>query len=135
MTGTNEETAACRRLREWGLPAYRPFQYQLADVGDVHGIEPCVGQVKSYRTISDGLRLGVDGAERQAATAGQPFGVAFLRRRGVSAGGWYAAMTVDTFARLLRRLRLAEDLLARVDPDGYAAVLEQTRADLSGTAE
>ncbi|GAB1641786.1 hypothetical protein [Krasilnikovia sp. MM14-A1259] len=110
--GTRWETALVHFLRTVGIDAYRPAQAGLRDVGDLHGLTPFVGQAKDYKSWQDAIREGLDGAEKQKHNAGQPYGVAFIKRirRDVRQG--YAVTTVATFAHVLVRLRRAEKLLA-----------------------
>lgn len=119
--GTRWEVAVVRCLRSHGIPARRHVQEAVQDAGDLHGLSPFVGQAKDYADTVTALRLGVNGAERQAVVAGEPYGVAFIKRARASAGSAYAVMTLDTFARVWRRLESAESLLAAADPDAYAA--------------
>lgn len=112
--GTAFETALVRYLAEifegrHGLQPRRVAQSGQLDTGDIHGISPFVAQAKNYRNVADGIREGVDGAEVQHLRAGEPFGVAFVKRPRKGVGQSYAVMTVETFARLLLRLRSAED--------------------------
>lgn len=110
-------------LREWfravGIAAYRPAQEGHHDVGDLHGLSPFIGQAKDWENVTAALRVGVDGAQTQARHAGEPFGVAFIKRRRAGIGACYAVLTVSTFAQVLLRLRAAEAHLARLDPDAY----------------
>lgn len=106
--GTRWETALVDEFTARGLPARRVAQEGFADSGDIHGLSPFIGQAKDWASWQDAIRVGLDGAERQKANAGEPYGVAFVKRarRPTSAG--YAVMTVGTFADLLVRLRRAE---------------------------
>jgi hypothetical protein len=103
--GTAWESAIVAFLQTKGIPARRVAQSGMLDTGDVHGIEPFVGQAKSYANIAEGVRLGVEGAEVQKVRAGLPFGVAFVKRPRKSTAQGYAVMTIETFADLLVRLR------------------------------
>lgn len=99
--GTRWETDLVRYLRDHGTAARRVAQSGQLDTGDIHGIEPFVGQAKAYRSVTDALRDGVAGANAQAPRAGQPFGVAFVKRPGKGVAEGYAVMDVATFARVL----------------------------------
>lgn len=119
--GTAWETALVRTLGafwagRYGLAPRRVAQEGFADSGDLHGISPFIAQAKNYRSWEDAIRLGLDGAEKQKGHAGEPFGVAFVKRVRRSVGDGYAVMTVATFARLLARLRRAESLLREHAP-------------------
>lgn len=103
--GTSYESAVVKLLQEHGIPARRVAQTGALDVGDIHGIDPFVGQCKAYRDLTAALRDGVAGANVQATRAGQPYGVAFVKRPGKPIADGYAVMDVATFARLLRELK------------------------------
>lgn len=103
--GTAWERAVRRFLRAAGIPAFKPYEEGHEDAGDVHGIDPFVGQAKAYASIVDGIREGVAGAERQALVARLPFGVAIVKRPRKPTGAAYVVMTLATFARVLRYMR------------------------------
>lgn len=121
--GTRWESALRDFFRLVGLPAYRPAQEGRLDVGDLHGLDPFVGQAKDYRDTVTALRVGVDGADAQAVNAGRDYGVAFVKRARAATAQGYAVTTVATFAAVLLRLRAAEDRLAQLDPAAYSAHL------------
>lgn len=108
--GTRWESALVIALKAFGVTAYKPRQAGAKDVGDLHGLSPFIGQAKDWLSWESAIREGLDGAEKQKIHAGEPFGVAFVKRarRGPDQG--YAVMTVETWARLLVRLRAAEAL-------------------------
>lgn len=115
--GTAWETALVRSLGafwngRYGLAPRRVAQQGHDDLGDLHGISPFVGQAKNYRDIVTALREGLEGAEVQHKRAREDYGVAFVKRPRKSVGQGYAVMTVETWARLLIRLRRAETLIA-----------------------
>lgn len=97
-------------LDEEGQPGtiYRPAPNGRADIGDLNGMSPFVGQAKNWADLGAALREGVDGARKQARNAGEEFGVAFIKRRRKSTREGYAVMQIDDFFRLLARLRAAE---------------------------
>jgi hypothetical protein len=111
--GTRWESAVRDFFRSVGIPAYRATQEGRLDVGDLHGLDPFVGQAKDYADTVTALRVGVEGAEVQARNAGRDYGVAFVKRARASTERGYAVLTIGTFAKVLRRLREAEDELAR----------------------
>lgn len=106
--GTAWESALVGFFRGLGIEARRVAQEGHLDSGDIHGISPFVGQAKNYKSWEDAMRLGLDGANRQKVIAGEPFGVAFVKRIRKGVGGGYAVMSIDDFAALLVRLRRAE---------------------------
>lgn len=106
--GTKWETDLVGFLKEYGFPARRVAQEGFKDSGDIHGISPFVGQAKNWKSWEDAIREGLDGAEKQKVNAGEPYGVAFVKRVRKGTGEGYAVMTVATFADLLRRLHRAE---------------------------
>lgn len=130
--GTKWETDLVRALSAFfrgrqGLAPRRVAQEGFADTGDLHGLSPFIGQAKNWKSWEAAIREGLDGAEAQRVRAGEPYGVAFVKRARKSVGDGYAVMTVATFARLLIRLRRAESLLARYpDADAHTA---ETLAD------
>ena len=56
-------------------------------------------QVKNYRNITLAVADGLDGATRQQANAGTPYGAAMIRRPG---GNWFFAQTVEQFITMYR---------------------------------
>ena len=56
-------------------------------------------QVKNYRNITLAVADGLDGATRQQANAGTPYGAAMIRRPG---GHWFFAQTVGQFMAMYR---------------------------------
>lgn len=132
--GTAWETALVRFLGDafggrFGLAPRRVAQEGYNDSGDIHGISPFVAQAKAYKSWEDAIRLGLDGVEKQKLHAGEPYGVAFVKRVRRSVGQGYAVMTVATWARLLLRLRRAEALLEQHCPDVWAVHSAGTAAD------
>lgn len=130
--GTKWETDLVRTLGKFwrgreGLQPRRVAQTGQADAGDLHGMDPFVGQAKNWQSWQDAIREGLDGAERQKVVAGRPYGVAFVKRARKSVGQGYAVMTVETFARLLLRLRRAEALLTDVN---YKYHADETQKDI-----
>lgn len=108
--GTRHESAIVGYLNTQGIPARRVAQHGQLDLGDVHGIDPFVGQAKNYRDLATALRDGVDGAVAQAARVGRTYlPVAFVKRPRKGAADTYAVMPLSTFAEVLKRLQEAED--------------------------
>src|SRR5690625_4596810 len=108
--GTRWETALVRSLGaffggRYGLKPRRTAQEGVSDSGDVHGLSPFVGQAKDWKSWQDAIRVGLDGAEAQKIHAGEPYGVAFVKRARKSTGEGYAVLRVATWARLLVRLK------------------------------
>jgi hypothetical protein len=128
--GTRWESALRDYFRGLGLNAYRPAQEGRDDVGDLHGLDPFVGQAKDWKDTVSALRVGTDGAEVQARNAHRDYGVNFVKRARTGTGRGYAVMTVRTFALVLTRLRRAEDLLATKLPKDYEAHLDAVYDDL-----
>ncbi|WDS51680.1 holliday junction resolvase [Microbacterium phage Barnstormer] len=109
--GTAYESAIVKELNAGGIPARRVAQTGALDLGDIHGIDPFVGQCKAYRDLASALRDGVAGANVQAMRAGRPYGVAFIKRPGKPIADGYAVMDVATFTRLLSSIQAL--------PEGY----------------
>ena len=132
--GTAWETALVKYLGDlflgrFGLAPRRVAQEGFNDTGDLHGISPFIGQAKNYKSWEDAIRLGLDGAEAQRVRAGEPYGVAFVKRVRRPVGDGYAVMTVATFARLLLRLRRAETYLQDYAPEAYVHYAAETERD------
>lgn len=124
--GTRWETALVRALGDffagrYGLAPRRVAQEGFTDSGDLHGLSPFIGQAKDWRSWEAAIREGLDGAEKQKGHAGEPYGVAFVKRVRRSVGDGYAVMTIATWARLVLRLRRAEALLAEYAPEEAVA--------------
>lgn len=114
--GTRWESALVKHFGEHGIPARRVAQSGQLDSGDLHGIDPFVGQAKNYKSIVDGIREGVAGANVQAKRAGQPYGVAFVKRPGKGTSEAYAVMDIETFTRLLSELGNRHPRTMSLDP-------------------
>ncbi len=69
------------------------------DTGDLDGLAGWTLEVKNYANIATGITQGLADSEREQGNAGTPFGAALIRRRG---GHWFAAMTLDQFAAVVR---------------------------------
>lgn len=110
--GTAWESAIVTFLQDGGLWAARRVQHGWADSGDVDlGPGDFTIQAKNYKNVTDGVREGVEGAEKQAAVAGTDYGVAVVKRARKPVSEAYAVMTLRMFRRLafelieLRKLR------------------------------
>ncbi|CCQ44292.1 hypothetical protein ARTSIC4J27_216 [Pseudarthrobacter siccitolerans] len=135
--GTKWETDLKRSLTaffggRFGLAPRRVAQEGFTDSGDIQGISPFVGQAKNYKSWEDAIRLGLDGAEKQKIHAGEPYGVAFIKRIRKPVGGGYAVMTVATWARVLLRLRRAESYLREASPYLYRKHSAECESDAEG---
>lgn len=133
--GTKWETDLVRSLGgffggRFGLAPRRVAQEGFKDTGDLHGLDPFIGQAKNWKSWEDAIREGLDGAQKQKAHAGADYGVALVKRVRRGVGDGYAVMTVATFARLLLRLRRAEALL---DVEALARHRQATAEDLVRT--
>lgn len=102
--GTRWESAIAAHLRERDLPAHRVVQTGSSDVGDIHGVSPFVIQAKDRRDVLDGIREGLDAVQKQAAAAGERWGVVVAKRARKPVGEAYVVMRLDTFAELLAEL-------------------------------
>lgn len=132
--GTKWETDLVRFLSgvfggRYGLAPRRVAQEGFLDTGDLHGITPFIGQAKAYKSWEDAMRLGLDGAEAQKVRAGEPFGVAFVKRPRRPVGAGYAVMTIASWAKLLFRLRRAETVLQSRAPEAFEEYLATTRRE------
>lgn len=113
----------------YGLKAYRPAQEGFRDTGDLHGVSPFVIQAKDWRSVADALREGLNGAVLQAKHAGEPYGVAIVKRARRPVGDAYAILRLEDFARVLLRLRRAEALLEAAAPAAFLAHAAETTAE------
>ncbi|MFD0276200.1 hypothetical protein ACFVHB_20165 [Kitasatospora sp. NPDC127111] len=88
------------------------------DIGDVDGYYLHAAELKAERSIT--LADYIAQANREAIHAGQPYGCAVVKRprAGVAAG--YVVRDVATDARLINRLRDAEQTLQAIAPTVYA---------------
>ncbi|QPI61766.1 hypothetical protein I1A49_16440 [Streptomyces malaysiensis subsp. malaysiensis] len=84
------------------------------DQGDLHGYPLHIIEAKNEKSIR--LPEYVRQAEREAVNAGEPFGVAFVKRPRASTGDGYAVRSIATDARLVARLRDAEALAEKYAP-------------------
>lgn len=111
--GTRWESEVVALLKESGLKVYKPRQEGFRDVGDVHA-PPFALQAKAYADVVSGLREGLNGAVVQVEHAGDGFeyGAAVVKRPRKPVGEGYFVLRLSDAARLMRRLREAEDDLA-----------------------
>jgi hypothetical protein len=108
--GTTWETTWLRYIQEHHNPAaHRNVQMGRLDVGDVAGYYLHASELKAEQTIT--LPDYIAQANREAVNAGQPFGCAVVKRRNANVSAGYVVRDVETDARLINRLRDAEDLL------------------------
>lgn len=128
--GTRWERDLREFFRSLAIGAYRPAQEGFRDVGDLHGLDPFVGQAKDWKDTVAALRVGTDGAEVQARNAGRDYGVNFVKRARAGVAKGYAVMSVSTFALVLKRLQAAETALAAASPTAYDQHLLGVRENL-----
>lgn len=82
-----------------GWPVRRRLQEGRADdTGDLEGVPFTTCQVKDYADVQRAIREALDALDRQQVASGDPYAVAFVRRRG---GSWLAVTTAERMARLL----------------------------------
>jgi hypothetical protein len=115
--GSRWELAITKFLADtFGRHVIRPQQAGWDDVGDIH-LHPFVIQAKDER--SHNFSGYINDAEKQAKAAEFDYGVAVVKRRNYSPRLAYVVMTLETFRRVVLRLRRAEELLARYAPEIY----------------
>lgn len=134
VAGTRWESAIRDTMRaffgdRYGLRPFKPHHEGHEDVGDLHGFGPFVVQAKAYRSIVDGIREGLDGAERQKRPAGLAYGVAIVKRPRKSVGQGLAVMSVETFARVCIRLAQAEQAVSLFAPAELLPELDRRLAE------
>lgn len=103
--GTRFEVAVRDYLKERGINAYRPAQEGFKDVGDIGGVSPFAVQCKDYRNLADALRDGVDGVQVQKGHAGEPLGVAVIKRPRKGVAEAYVVMRLADFADVVQLVR------------------------------
>ena len=116
--GTRHESATRNYLKERGVAAYRPAQTGFRDSGDIHGVSPFIVQAKDWKDLAGALREGVDGAVKQAAHAGEDYGVAVIKRARKPIEDAYAVMRLSDWTSVLIRLTSAERRLAMYENRG-----------------
>jgi hypothetical protein len=77
----------------------RAPRWGSVDKGDLVGTPGFTFEAKACKSID--LAGFVDEAVQEAANAGQPFGVALIKRRNKSVGDGYAVMRIKDFETLL----------------------------------
>ena len=102
------------RLRHGRQAVVKPRQEGYIDTGDVH-ISPFVLQAKDEK--SHNFSGYINDAEKQAKAAEEDYGVAVVKRRNYGTGKAYVIHTLESFSRLVQRLRRAEELLLRASPE------------------
>jgi hypothetical protein len=123
--GTRYESEIRDFLNTLGFDVKRVVQMGRADQGDLHGYPLHIIEAKSVKTID--LPSFVRQADREAVNAGEPFGVAFIKKvRGSTAEG-YAVRSIATDIRLVRRLRDMEEALQAAAPVAWALIDKQHR--------
>lgn len=102
--GTRWESQLRDYMNASGFDTYRPAQAGFADTGDIHGLPFFTVQAKDWKDTTSALRVGTDGARKQALNAGMPYGVNVVKRARKPIGDAYAVMAFDDFLRLVRQL-------------------------------
>ncbi|WP_051742965.1 hypothetical protein [Kitasatospora sp. MBT66] len=82
----------------------RNVQEGVADIGDL-GVRPFAGECKAEKSYD--LAAYVRQAEAEATNAGQPFGVAYVKRPRAKTEDGYAVTSIRTHAAIVRALREA----------------------------
>ncbi len=113
----------------WGLKVYRPAQEGYLDTGDLHGVSPFVIQAKDWKDVVSALREGLNGAVDQATRAGEPYGVAVVKRARRPVGDAYSILRLQDLGRVIVRLRRAERLLEAHAPEAYGVHVVETALD------
>lgn len=105
--GTRWERDVIAFLRQTFPRAYKPQQEGFEDVGDIHA-DRAVVQAKDWADWQSAIRVGLDGAVRQAAAwdarvgvPGYSVPVAVVKRARRPVGDAYAVMRLEDFVALL----------------------------------
>ncbi|MFI7096393.1 hypothetical protein [Streptomyces lydicus] len=113
--GTAWETLAVNYLKDHHNPrAHRNVQMGAKDIGDLDGYYLHAVENKDEQTLR--FSAYIDQARREAGHAGQPFGVAFVKRRRKGVADGYAVRDLETDVRLINRLRDAEQIAQQYAP-------------------
>lgn len=110
----------------FGRSAIRPRQEGYIDVGDLH-LSPFACQLKDEAKHDFSGYL--NDAEKQAAAAGEDYGAAIVKRRRYATEKAYTVTSLLTFRRVTARLRRAEELLLRANPDLFDQHMSQTKKE------
>lgn len=108
--GDTAELEAARILADLtGWPIRRKLGAgRTDDTGDLHGAPSTTLQVKAYRDIQRAVRECLDELPTQQANAATPFAAGLIRRPG---GRWFAVMTLEQLATLLREATAPEGVV------------------------
>lgn len=123
--GTAWESAWTTYIRGTHNPdAHRNVQMGRGDIGDVSGYYLHAAELKAEKTIR--LPEYIAQANREAINAGQPFGVAVVKRVRANVSAAYHVRDAATDVRLINRLRDAEQIAQQYAPaDVWKAHYEQ----------
>ena len=107
--GTRWEKALRDYLTENLDPTtYKPAQVGRFDVGDIHSAGSVI-QAKDWRRWEDAIRVGLDGATKQAAEARKWPGWAAVKRARKPVGEGYAVFRISDAVELLRLARIGAE--------------------------
>lgn len=100
--GSIYEVDVVRFFQENGFPeCERAYGAGRPDgKGDLANVPGLTGEMKNHAQID--LAGFVDQAEREQQTAGTPYGVAIIKRRGKPVAKSYVVISLEQFTRLLR---------------------------------
>lgn len=119
-TGTNwESRCAAYYSQVLGTPVRRLAQHGVLDIGDLEGIYLHAAESKAHRRWD--VLEWVRQARREAENKDVPFHVVLAKRPHIKTPECLAVSTIENHARLVARLRDAEDALRRADPATYRA--------------
>lgn len=111
--GTAWETSVVRYCHDRGLSsARRNVQHGAKDIGDIGGLSPFAIEAKAEKNYR--LAAYVEQAKVEAANAGEPYGVAVVKRHRAPVEDGYVVMDLETFTRLLLDIT-SEDVLDQPD--------------------
>jgi hypothetical protein len=123
-TGTNwESRCAAYYSQVLGTPVRRLAQHGSADIGDLDGIYLHAVEAKAHRKWD--VLEWVRQAQKEALAKGEPFHVVLAKRPRTPTPECLAISTLDNHARLVARLRDAEQALRVVDPATYRLHVEE----------
>ncbi|BDM70567.1 hypothetical protein HEK616_40540 [Streptomyces nigrescens] len=123
--GTRYESELRDYLNDLGFTVRRVVQMGNKDQGDLHGYPLHIIEAKNVKSID--LPSFVRQADREAINAGEPFGVAFVKKARGATGDGYAVRSIATDVRLVARLRDMEEALKDADFDRWYDIDEEHR--------
>lgn len=110
--GATFERDIMKMLREEGIDCSRNAMTGTNfDLGDILGVKDWTIQCKAYSNVTEGLKLGIEGAKVQQERGKTRWMIAIVKRPRASVAEAYCAMTLTQFIKLLRYIRSLEKIV------------------------